>query len=110
MQGIAGCGLPAGTSGQLQRLSPPLASAASIAAITRSVIAPVAPRKRGDGVWDDFAGAKDVPLNRVEDLRAGHASLDVLRDVAVRQAGVAGAASGEIEDAELPALKRRILR
>src|SRR5438093_10163239 len=42
--GIAGFDPSAGGGGHSQRLSPPDASAASIAAITRSVIAPFAPR------------------------------------------------------------------
>src|SRR5829696_10195167 len=44
-QGIAVVDPSVDGGGQLQRLSPPDASAASIAAITRSVMAPVAARK-----------------------------------------------------------------
>src|SRR5215471_18905591 len=43
--GIAGASPLAGGGGHEQRLSPPEASATSIAAITRSVIAPFAARK-----------------------------------------------------------------
>ena len=107
-QGMAGFDPSAGGGGHVQRLSPPDASAASIAAITRSVSAPFVLEKRLHGVRHDLTRPQDVALNRVEDLRARHLPLNVLRDVAVREPGVTGAATLQIEDAELAGLKRRI--
>ena len=55
------------------------------------------------------AGAQDVALDRIEDLGAGDLSLHVLRHIAVGESRVTGAAALQVEDAELPALERRIL-
>jgi len=61
------------------------------------------------GIRHDATRPQDVALDRIEDLGAGHLSLHVLRHVTVGQTRVAGAASLQIDDAELPALIRRIL-
>jgi hypothetical protein len=97
--GIAGVAASAEGAGHEHRLSPPEASAASIAAITRSVSAP-----------HHLARAENVALNRVVDLRPRYAPLDVLRDVAVGEPGMARASPREIENPELPRLERGILR
>ena len=57
-----------------------------------------------------FARPQNIALNRVVDLRARHASLDVLRHVAIREPGMSGAAPREVENAELSRLKRRVFR
>ena len=71
---------------------------------------PLCGHERPHRIGNYFTGPEDVALDRIVDLRSGHATLNVLRHVPVRQTRMSGAAASEIHDPELPRLKRRIRR
>src|SRR6516162_5683137 len=56
--------------------------------------------ERLHGVWHHLTRAEDVALNGIEDLGALNLPLQMLRYVPVSQAGMPGAATLQIENAE----------